>query len=537
MLTGLRRILVTALLSAFVGIGVILALLGRRPRKQGAGSVEELVPIADPSPAAGKATRGWGLAILLLLIGLTGIVVGPTDRPRAPKPPPTDGDRNPLAALSSPITDTGRALAPHRETPTGSDPVTGPEGPAPSDRSGSTVPSFDIVRIEPSGDAVIAGRAAPGSTVAVLVDGRPVASVRAGADGQFAVTPPPVPAGASEIGLRAANAAGTAHESAAKVAVVVAPSRDTRPLVALTAPNTPTVVLSQPDRPAARRPRSVIEPVKPAPLGAGPVRGAARAPGLDVPKPGNLPGGSEGGNPATDARAGGSGPGGAAASPATPPRVVSIDARDGGGLFVTARAGSGASLRLYLNDTLIAPATVGRDGTVTFAIGRGVRPGAYRVRLDLVDPATGTVQARAEVPFSLPDREVRTSNLRQKQPREAARPDASGPSASGDTEVRREPPAAPSDSSSTGSLAGNVLPQAEAGSPEVSVPGIATARIVRGDNLWTISRRTYGEGERYTLIYDANHDQIRDPDLIYPGQILVLPSPDAFGTESAGKRD
>ena len=36
----------------------------------------------------------------------------------------------------------------------------------------------------------------------------------------------------------------------------------------------------------------------------------------------------------------------------------------------------------------------------------------------------------------------------------------------------------------------------------------------------------YGEGVRYSVIYRANQDQIRDPDLIYPGQIFILPSTD-----------
>lgn len=62
----------------------------------------------------------------------------------------------------------------------------------------------------------------------------------------------------------------------------------------------------------------------------------------------------------------------------------------------------------------------------------------------------------------------------------------------------------------------------------VYVPEVRTARIERGDSLWAISRRTYGEGDRYTAIYDANQDQIRDPDLIYPGQVFVLPSEDAI---------
>ncbi|TXM93967.1 LysM peptidoglycan-binding domain-containing protein, partial [Methylobacterium sp. WL116] len=57
----------------------------------------------------------------------------------------------------------------------------------------------------------------------------------------------------------------------------------------------------------------------------------------------------------------------------------------------------------------------------------------------------------------------------------------------------------------------------------VFVPAVSTAKIIRGDSLWQISRRTYGAGDRYTVIYDANQEQIRNPDLIYPGQIFVLP--------------
>ncbi|MCM0019941.1 MAG: LysM peptidoglycan-binding domain-containing protein, partial [Tagaea sp.] len=44
-----------------------------------------------------------------------------------------------------------------------------------------------------------------------------------------------------------------------------------------------------------------------------------------------------------------------------------------------------------------------------------------------------------------------------------------------------------------------------------------------GNSLWRISRRIYGEGLRYTTIYAANREQIRDPDLIFPGQIFAVP--------------
>jgi hypothetical protein len=50
------------------------------------------------------------------------------------------------------------------------------------------------------------------------------------------------------------------------------------------------------------------------------------------------------------------------------------------------------------------------------------------------------------------------------------------------------------------------------------------------ENLWRIARRTYGKGMQYTVIYDANRNQIRDPNLIYPGQIFSIPAaPQAGG--------
>ncbi|MGU3361996.1 LysM peptidoglycan-binding domain-containing protein [Methylobacterium sp. M6A4_1b] len=78
--------------------------------------------------------------------------------------------------------------------------------------------------------------------------------------------------------------------------------------------------------------------------------------------------------------------------------------------------------------------------------------------------------------------------------------------------------------------------KSEADPAVVFVPEVRTARIERGDSLWAISRRTYGEGDRYTAIYDANQDQIRDPDLIYPGQVFVLPSEDTIETPRNEKR-
>jgi hypothetical protein len=68
-------------------------------------------------------------------------------------------------------------------------------------------------------------------------------------------------------------------------------------------------------------------------------------------------------------------------------------------------------------------------------------------------------------------------------------------------------------------------PVSSASDEGVSSPAVAprTRVVSRGDSLWRISRITYGDGTRYAIVYRANRDRIRDPNLIQPGQILVLP--------------
>ncbi len=50
-----------------------------------------------------------------------------------------------------------------------------------------------------------------------------------------------------------------------------------------------------------------------------------------------------------------------------------------------------------------------------------------------------------------------------------------------------------------------------------------TYTVVRGDCLWNIAKKFYGNGSQYTKIYNANRDKIRNPNLIYPGQVLTIP--------------
>jgi nucleoid-associated protein YgaU len=71
--------------------------------------------------------------------------------------------------------------------------------------------------------------------------------------------------------------------------------------------------------------------------------------------------------------------------------------------------------------------------------------------------------------------------------------------------------------------AGAVASRLEVPFERLTLAKAGVVTIVRGDNLWNIARSRYGDGFRYTTIYEANKNQIRDPNLIYPGQIFVVP--------------
>lgn len=47
--------------------------------------------------------------------------------------------------------------------------------------------------------------------------------------------------------------------------------------------------------------------------------------------------------------------------------------------------------------------------------------------------------------------------------------------------------------------------------------------VQAGDTLWAIAKKYYSDGSQYTKIYNANKDKIKNPNLIYPGQKLVIP--------------
>jgi nucleoid-associated protein YgaU len=68
-----------------------------------------------------------------------------------------------------------------------------------------------------------------------------------------------------------------------------------------------------------------------------------------------------------------------------------------------------------------------------------------------------------------------------------------------------------------------VVPLAQADAGQLTLRPGQSYTVQPGNNLWQISRRAYGIGTRYLIIYSANLGQIRDPGHIYPGQVFKLP--------------
>ena len=230
-------------------------------------------------------------------------------------------------------------------------------------------------------------------------------------------------------------------------------------------------------------------------------------------------------------------------SPSAKPEVAIKTAEivEPGGFFATGIAAPGAHLRLYLNGSPLTEVTAGPDGRWSVKVGKGLVPGHYAVRADQID-TSGSVVARAEVPFdytpAAAPKEAVAATLQPVAP--APQMPVKEPEKKGQTLAGQEhgkapasgvPPAASNAKpipTEDGKVA--VAPSAEgfvaSTSPSAAaavVPEIQTATVEKGNSLWRISRETLGHGTRYTEIYAANSAQIRDPKLIYPGQIFVIP--------------
>ena len=281
----------------------------------------------------------------------------------------------------------------------------------------SDLPAFDVVRVEPTGELVVAGRAMPNAMIVLMRGDTQHDTASADSSGYFAMAPKPLPPGAHELRLIATDKNGT-RPSKQSVFVSVPENAKNETVVALQQPGGATVNL---------KPQIASQGVR------------ARV------------------------------------------SIFAVDVLTTGVVAASGSAQPGADIRLYLNDTFIASAKAAENGGWSLTIEKGITPGLYRLRADDTDQG-GKVLSRAEVQFEVPNVQAAAPAARQ------------------------------------------VAAMAPAGTAADVVAIVRTATIARGDSLWRLSQKIYGEGMRYTIIHGANVDQIRDPNLIYPGQVFVLPA-------------
>src|SRR5207247_6314773 len=96
-------------------------------------------------------------------------------------------------------------------------------GSPPPPENSDGVPTFDVARIEPTGEAVIAGRAAPGATVELLRDGEVYDRAVADKSGHFVIVPPKLPPGTYDLTLRSKAPDGTVTTSQQRVTAALEP--------------------------------------------------------------------------------------------------------------------------------------------------------------------------------------------------------------------------------------------------------------------------------------------------------------------------
>lgn len=259
-------------------------------------------------------------------------------------------------------------------------------------------PSFDIVRVDAAGTAVIAGRGEPRATAVVLANGAPLIESNIDSFGEWtAIVRDPLPTGALELALLERLPDGREIRSDQVVVISIPETRDSKPLVVLGRPGGASRILQSPIDDA------------------------------DMTL-----------------------------------ALLAVDYDDAGGVIFSGRAEPNARVRVLANGALVGETRAADDGNWTLTAGSTLPPGRYDLQIDQLD-AEGRVTAVIVAPF------------------ERATPE------------------------------------------DLAEVGPRTVIVQPGNSLWRIARRLYGSGWQYTVIYQANETQIRDPDLIYPGQIFKVP--------------
>lgn len=389
------------------------------------------------------------------------------------------------------------------------------------------LPKIDTWRVSSDGEAVVAGLAVPSALVEVLVDGETAAAGEAGASGEFAILFTLAPNDQPSLMWLTMTPEG-GKKIVSPEMVALAPIAG--PEVALAQPEAAPAVEVAPEAAELAETAPSAEPVAP----DGPVA-------VDVATaPAALLLTDEGPVVLQDS---------APADPVLSSNVMidTIAYSPKGEVQVGGHGMPNSQIRLYLNNSEKANLTVPDDGRWLATL-EEAPPGIYTLRADQLD-ASGKVTSRFETPFKRETLEAlaavagQTAVAPEPQPKAEAEavaepaPESTAPNDNAEGEVAAadatepsaaaEPEAAVALPEATANATAPVEGDAAAAEEQVAAASIAprpvTVTVQPGFTLWGIAQERYGSGVLYVQVFEANRDKIKDPDLIYPGQVFAVP--------------
>ena len=417
-----------------------------------------------------------------------------------------------------------------------------------------SAPKFDVVRIEDDGSALIAGQAQGRGHVVLSVDGVELPEARADLTGNgqfviFAFLPATADQQSLKLHLYAQDGSGPVV-SVQTIFVAPAPVEEAVAASESVAPESEAPAETETTDETNDATETAIE------VETAPTQTASTEAPEDAAPATVILADEDGVRVLQDGTP-------SAANPAV--TIDTISYSSNGDVILGGRGQAGNFVRIYLDNQSIATSKISANGYWSLELS-DIEPGIYTLRVDELN-ATGDMVSRAETPFKReaaeelaelmapetepeePSVEVPSQNVAEAPSAQADAPPADAPETAADTGSDTAPETGSDTASDTSVTQVEVTvqaevaelnPQDEQSSDRETVATEAqpadTASVLRtpsqtfrvrtvqpGSTLWAIAKESYGAGIEYFKVFEANKERIRDPDLIYPGQVFEIP--------------
>ena len=413
-------------------------------------------------------------------------------------------------------------------------------------------PQFDILRVEKDGSVIIAGSAQPGSKVEIIDRGKVIAKSKAASNGDFAIVfDEALKPGAYELFIRStkddssivSQQAGiiSIPDDEGDVIAMVSKAGEASKLIQRPQPKPIPVKKQEPEKTDVVK----LEPTQVPVIAKTEPDEVKNSPPITKTQP----------KPLVDTPI----------EKQQPVLLGAVEVEDEK-IFVAGTGEPGRAVNIYIDDKYIGAAKVSTNGSFLLEADATLNFGNHNVRADMLKRNSAQVSARAQVPL-IHHAPIELQVAAKKPPELVAPFITKTAPAKTVVEVAANEPAAPtiapkitlekprlqseekiaaltkakpSSAPITRNIASPTSPTVGANpkivvveKPKMQIAAVEKPKqvirtgssvIIRsGDNLWQVSRRILGRGIHYSTIYNANRQQIKDPKLIFPGQIFKIP--------------